>query len=231
MPHSNSTLRAIRANRFENSSLLQSEYYSAPQSWVDNTYIDYSNSGQWVVLALAQRSTAVSALTDYYQNLNAYMGTSSTDYPWPVYSPYDMPAAVTARELIQIEEPGPRVKARALLKSLLPPAEWESYERNRYFHVIGGTSGKRYRIQGDCLSHNIKVMGEGSAMLESVCCHPIGVPFEDVLVTQALHLQFSEREFLAKANVHPLARDGSSRLEQIANRARVREAAALAMAS
>jgi hypothetical protein len=99
-----------------------------------------------------------------------------------------------------------RAKRRSLglMLSLLSPEQREEFRTRRYFHVIGGSSGTRYRITVAPFA-NIDIIGPTGRPLYRLCAHPSGdVPVYDVMAAQMLHLQdpATESAFLRRANVH-----------------------------
>lgn len=90
-------------------------------------------------------------------------------------------------------------RARALLKSLLAPADWVRYEQTGTLLVKGGATGRVYELHNRSNVKNIKCLATGMLL----CCHPTArlLPIEDVLVTQKLHLEHNELAFRALANI------------------------------
>jgi hypothetical protein len=95
-------------------------------------------------------------------------------------------------------------KALTLLMRLLNPEQRQEFRKFRHFHVIGGSSGNRYRIRVATFA-NIDVLCVNGTVMYRLCAHPTGdVPVYDVMAAQLLHLQdpLTERRFLQWANVH-----------------------------
>ncbi len=87
-----------------------------------------------------------------------------------------------------------------LLRSWLSPQQCAQFDAFGYFDVIGGASGKRYRIYfGACA--NIHELGEDGIPRAGWCVVPIGylVP-GDVMLAQKIALETSEYATLAVAN-------------------------------
>jgi hypothetical protein len=94
-------------------------------------------------------------------------------------------------------------RARELLVSCLTLAQRESLEKHAWFLVIGGNSGKRYRIRTNSVMGNIDVMaGKRSDRVEArLCCHCQGnIPESDQHLAQKLALEYDEARFLSIAN-------------------------------
>lgn len=105
-----------------------------------------------------------------------------------------------------------RAKRRSLtlLMKLLAPEQRQEFRKFGHFHVIGGSSGNRYRVRPATFANIDVVCGSGTVMYR-LCAHPAGdVPVYDVMAAQMLHLQdpATERRFLQQANVHPALSEG-----------------------
>jgi hypothetical protein len=108
-----------------------------------------------------------------------------------------------------------RAKRRALslMMRLLTPEQRQEFRKSGYFHVIGGSSGNRYRIRAATFA-NIDVVCASGTVMYRLCAHPAGdVPVYDVMAAQMLHLQdpATEKRFLKQANVHPAISEGGIR--------------------
>ena len=86
-----------------------------------------------------------------------------------------------------------------LLKEWLSPEQLAQYEAYRYFDVIGGQSGKRYRIRyGTAM--NIWEMDSGGRMIAGLCFVPEeALVAGDVMLTQKIALETDEYNALAVA--------------------------------
>ena len=89
--------------------------------------------------------------------------------------------------------------------SHLTPEQRETLERNKWFVVKGGKSGKLYRIkdQGHLIA-NIEALRE-DGMLEALLCAHIReacIPLGDHFLAQKLMLELDEEAFLRIANRH-----------------------------
>jgi hypothetical protein len=74
------------------------------------------------------------------------------------------------------------------------------YETRGYFHVTGGDTGKRYRIQRGHLM-NVEQLDKRGHRVRLLCFMPEGrVPLGDVLLAQKLALELFEAEALRIAN-------------------------------
>jgi hypothetical protein len=97
-----------------------------------------------------------------------------------------------------------RDRAQALLLEHLSPAQRETFDKNKWFVVEGGKSGKKYRIEAnDDLVANIAVM-DGTMIRHRLCghCDIRRVPLADHLLAQKIMLESEEDEFLRVANRH-----------------------------
>lgn len=98
-----------------------------------------------------------------------------------------------------------RAKRRALilLLKLLNPEQRQEFWKYRYFHVVGGSSGERYRIRADMIA-NIDVLQPDGTVKHRLCVRPAGeIPVYDVMAAQMLHLQDAQTElrFLRQGNI------------------------------
>jgi len=91
-------------------------------------------------------------------------------------------------------------RATELLKQSLSPLQREQYEQHRFFDVIGGTTGNRYRIHRG-YQMNVEQLDAGGKHVRSLCFLPRGcLPAADVMLTQKLALELFEGEALSIAN-------------------------------
>jgi hypothetical protein len=91
-------------------------------------------------------------------------------------------------------------KGLVLLKQWLSPAQLAQYEKYGYFEVMGGDSGKRYRIRS---THqmNVDELDERGLRTVSYCFGPEGeLPIGDVILAQKIALENNEQAALALAN-------------------------------
>jgi hypothetical protein len=95
----------------------------------------------------------------------------------------------------------PNERAMALLKGCLRPEQWESYEKHRFFYVIGSDTGRLYRITHGT-QNNVEELDKSRALkVCSWCFHPEGrLPAGDVMLAQKIALENRELETLALAN-------------------------------
>lgn len=95
-------------------------------------------------------------------------------------------------------------RALSLLLGLLNQEQRFQFQAHGYFHVIGGSTGERYRIRLDS-AVNIDVLGDNGTVRYHLCARPNGnIPMYDVMAGQLLYLQdrATEARFLAQANRH-----------------------------
>jgi hypothetical protein len=91
-------------------------------------------------------------------------------------------------------------KAKQILLEHLTPAQREMVEKNGWFVIEGGKSGKRYRIKANAIAGNVEEM-DGDKAIARYCCHlPHQYPKSDHHLTQKLMLEWNEEEFLRVAN-------------------------------
>ncbi|WP_151638662.1 hypothetical protein [Noviherbaspirillum aerium] len=100
-----------------------------------------------------------------------------------------------------------RAKRRSLclLLRLLNGEQRLEFRRTRQFHVIGASTGVRYRIRVDPFS-NIDVLYPNGTVKHHLCVHPTGeITVYDKMAAQLLYLQdpCTEIRLLQMANVLP----------------------------
>src|SRR4051794_7440834 len=100
------------------------------------------------------------------------------------------------------ELPTPAARGVRLLRENLTASQREQYDKRRYFDVIGGQTGRRYRV------HDINtVIGSPGKCVRKLCFHPRGpLVAGDIMLTQKIALKLYELEALYVANVYPSQR-------------------------
>ena len=96
-------------------------------------------------------------------------------------------------------------RALGLLVRLLTPAQRTEFRHALHFHVMGGSTGERYRIRVESIA-NIDVLSEDGQVKYRLCVQPAEeVPIYDAMASQLLHLQdpVAEMRLLQQANVVP----------------------------
>jgi hypothetical protein len=104
-----------------------------------------------------------------------------------------------------LQGPGdiPDERGFQLLTLNLPPAQREQYSRHGYFDVIGGDTGKRYRIRHGCLM-NVEQLDQNGRRVQLLCFTPRGrLPIGDIMLAQKLALELFENDVLTVANRSP----------------------------
>jgi hypothetical protein len=96
-------------------------------------------------------------------------------------------------------------RAINLLKRNLSPTQRDQYERDQSFDVIGGRSGRRYRIHHGYIM-NVAQLDASGQPVRKLCflpAHPL--PIADIMLAQKLALELFEVEALAIAHqmIHP----------------------------
>jgi len=91
-------------------------------------------------------------------------------------------------------------RALELLKQNLSSSQREQFDGHRFFDVIGGTTGTRYRIH-QAYQMNVEELSAGDKRARLLCFAPQGrLPICDVLLAQKIALECFELEALAVAN-------------------------------
>jgi hypothetical protein len=90
-----------------------------------------------------------------------------------------------------------------LLAEQLSPAQRAQYDRFNYFDVVGGNTGRRYRIRhGHVL--NVEVLDSTGHCMCLLCFMPEGhLPVGDVMLAQKLALESFEAEAIKVAHMSP----------------------------
>jgi hypothetical protein len=110
---------------------------------------------------------------------------------------------VLAREEALRKERRAQRRSLLLLVRLLNPEQRQEFRNMQQFHVIGGSSGSRYRIRTGRTA-NIDVLRDDGRLRYRLCVVPVGgVPVYDVMAAQMLHLQdpHTEEALLMTANI------------------------------
>jgi len=95
---------------------------------------------------------------------------------------------------------GAEAKAVTLLKEWLSPAQLEEYRKNGHFDVMGGHSGKHYRIRR-ARAMNIDELDEHGKRAAAWCFGPEGdLPIADLMLAQKIALENNEQVAIALAN-------------------------------
>src|SRR5882672_10887112 len=79
----------------------------------------------------------------------------------------------------------PRERGFLLLTRNLTPAQRKQYALYDYFDVIGGDTGKRYRIRHGCLM-NVEQLDQKGRRAQLLCFAPTGgrLPVGDIMLAQ-----------------------------------------------
>lgn len=126
----------------------------------------------------------------------------------PVETPAELRARLDVYANATARVNAAREKARTLLLKLLTTEQKDQLEKLRYFEVIAGASRRRYRIR-EGIAGNIRLVDPEGREVTQYCCHPAGLPIEDVMVAQKLQIEHDEEEFLRLANASPIPVSGA----------------------
>jgi hypothetical protein len=107
-------------------------------------------------------------------------------------------AEAERRERVRVEA---QSRARELLVAHLTPEQRISFEKNRWFIVVGGKTKTKYRIRTDGgVAGNIEVLSWGKK-IATLCCHcSHDIPAADQFLAQKISLTWDEENFLRTAN-------------------------------
>ncbi len=87
-------------------------------------------------------------------------------------------------------------RAARLLREALSPDQRAQYDRKGHFDVIGGQSGKRYRIRNGS-QMNVEELSAAGSRVRVLCFVPQGgLPMGDIHLAQKLALELMEDETL-----------------------------------
>ena len=93
-----------------------------------------------------------------------------------------------------------REKSIALLKEWLTPAQREQYDRHGDFVVVGGDTGRRYRISKPG-AYSIAVLAGYGDVVDRICVVPEGITTDgDIMLAQKIWLEKDESATLDIAN-------------------------------
>jgi len=107
--------------------------------------------------------------------------------------------AIRALFLRHGAESTPEGRSLYLLSAWLSPAQRAHFTKNGYFEVVGGDTGKHYRIYPGAGTNVLEVDEKGRPRL-GLCFVPLGeLPIGDVMLSQKIALENCESSALAVA--------------------------------
>ncbi len=93
----------------------------------------------------------------------------------------------------------PEGRSLRLLRERLSPAQWAQFAAKGYFEVVGGDTGKQYRIYAGASTNVCEVDEKGRPTL-GLCFLPLGeLPVGDVMLAQKIALESCESNALEVA--------------------------------
>lgn len=96
------------------------------------------------------------------------------------------------------------LRAIALLQSWLTPEQREQFDKYGWFDVIGGDTGRRYRVNRPQI-YNVHLLCECSGVMCKICFVPRDRKIQthgDIMLMQKMALEKDELATLALANVN-----------------------------
>ena len=97
----------------------------------------------------------------------------------------------------------PEGRSLRLLRQWLSPAQRTQFAEEGYFEVVGGETGKQYRIYAGAATNVCEVDEKGRPKL-GLCFLPLGeLPIGDVMLAQKIALESCESRALAVARRFP----------------------------
>lgn len=167
----------------------------------------------WIVEGTGTAPTTYPRITGVVRP--TYAGGSRTGIQAPAFHPQrteeEWAAIAAENERLRAErdalQAAARAEARKLLELVLTPEQLRSYDKNKYFDVVG-SEGTLFRVHHGT-SGNVRQLVDGKEV-NALCAHPSlydtegrgYLPTEDSLVGQTLALMHDESHFLRTANVH-----------------------------
>jgi hypothetical protein len=93
----------------------------------------------------------------------------------------------------------PEERGMRLLRAHLTPAQRQQFERSRFFDVVGGQTGRRYRVYRTHVI-NVEELDATGRCTRRLCFSPGGLlPLGDMLLAQKISLELFEDAALAVA--------------------------------
>jgi hypothetical protein len=91
------------------------------------------------------------------------------------------------------------LRAVRLLRAHLTPEQLRQYQQDRSFVVVGGSTGRRYRITAS-RQMNVALLGPNGKWAGSLCFVPSGeLPLGDIMLAQKIALELFEGDALTVA--------------------------------
>lgn len=112
-------------------------------------------------------------------------------------------ARVARESAYRIETERANERAHRLLLQTLSDEQRESYEKRKFFYLY--TKDRCYRIDHGTHGNVKLVETQSKSVIGSYCVQPDGVPVEDAMIAQLLHLRHDEEGFLKRANFRQIA--------------------------
>lgn len=94
----------------------------------------------------------------------------------------------------------PTVRGLRLLRSWLSPAQLAQFDAHGYFDVIGGASGRKYRIKFGICANILELTEEGTPKVGWCVVPDACLVAGDVMLAQKIALETCEGKTLATAN-------------------------------
>jgi hypothetical protein len=112
-----------------------------------------------------------------------------------------------------------QVRGIKLLREWLSPEQRAQFDALKYFDVVGGDSGRRYRIRHGT-GTNVYEIDDAGRPIVGWCFVPLGqLVAGDVMLTQKIALETNERAALEVANRFPVDPPGRTNAAAIPRRA------------
>ena len=122
-----------------------------------------------------------------------WLGQQASEYEWRARAVYGLFRSARNANT-------PEVRGLRLLRSWLSPAQLAQFDAKGNFDVVGGESGKKYRIKFGICANVLELSEDGTPKVGWCvvpdCCLVAG----DVMLAQKIALETFEGAALAKAN-------------------------------
>lgn len=118
-------------------------------------------------------------------------------------APREERQVMAAPAILRAREAPVALRARDLLISFLSDDQRRTYEEHNWFIVVGGRSGRRYRINGGTYAGNVDLLAanDNNKVEARFCGHcDASIPLGDQLLAQKVMLEVDEPAYIALAN-------------------------------
>ena len=156
--------------------------------------------GQQIYGRMLETHIAEISFREHWAQVTGRMQRAREDRPTGRFNRLARFIGLGRRRLLDIEESKAAKRGAQLLEENLSPVQRQQYAKYRHFDVIGGKTGKRYRIHHGS-SMNIDQLDKNGRRVCGWCFFPRGgLVAGDVMLGQKYALELFENEALQIAN-------------------------------